>query len=71
MYTYTPDHSHKNECTEVQKPWRMHHRMCMCLSVEENMADSCSSSTMLEGFWLSNGAVSEKFPQDLTPLLCR
>ena len=33
------------------------------------MADSCCSHTMLEGLWLCKGAVSEKIPQNLIPLL--
>ena len=34
------------------------------------MADSCSSRTIPEGLWLCNRAVSEKIPQNPTPLLC-
>ena len=33
------------------------------------MVNSCSSHTMLEGLLLCNGAVSEKIPQNLIPLL--
>ena len=34
------------------------------------MADSRSSRTLPEGLWLCNGAVSEKIPQNFTPLSC-
>ena len=57
-----------NECTKVQTLGM--HIMRMHISVEGKMADSHSSRTILEGLWLCNGAVSEKIPQNFTPLLC-
>ena len=47
-----------NGCTEVQNRWCMRCRMRMCLLVGK-WPTCIASCTMLEGFWLCNGAVSE------------